>query len=82
MLIDVLGRLDRLYERPMPYMMWLNQRPTVAEGYDDAWFNVEVVSSWRDAGVQRFIAAAEVASEEYFNPVVPEEVAQRLRSVA
>ena len=38
--------------------------------------------SWRDAGVQRFIAAAEVASEEYFNPVVPEEVAQRLRSVA
>jgi UDPglucose--hexose-1-phosphate uridylyltransferase len=82
MLIDILGRLDRLYERPMPYMMWLNQRPTVAKGYDDAWFNVEVVSSWRDAGVQRFIAAAEVASEEYFNPVVPEEVAQRLRSVA
>jgi UDPglucose--hexose-1-phosphate uridylyltransferase len=82
MLIDVLGRLDRLYQRPMPYMMWLNQRPTIAAGYDDAWFNVEIVSSWRDDGVQRFIAAAEVASEEYFNPVVPEEVAQRLRSVA
>ena len=82
MLIDVLGRLDRLYERPMPYMMWLNQRPTVATGYDDAWFNIEIVSSWRDAGVQRFIAAAEVASEEFFNPVVPEEVAQRLRSDA
>ena len=82
MLIDVLGRLDRLYQRPMPYMMWLNQRPTTLAGYDDAWFNVEIVSSWRDAGVQRFIAAAEVASEEYFNPVVPEEVAQRLRSVA
>lgn len=82
LLIDILGRLDRLYQRPMPYMMWLNQRPTVADGYDDAWFNVEIVSSWRDAGVQRFIAAAEVASEEYFNPVVPEEVAQRLRSVS
>jgi len=82
MLTDVLGRLDRLYERPMPYMMWLNQRPSVGAGYDDAWFNVEIVSSWRDAGVQRFIAAAEVASEEYFNPIVPEEVAQRLRSVA
>jgi UDPglucose--hexose-1-phosphate uridylyltransferase len=82
MLIDVLGRLDRLYQRPMPYMMWLNQRPTIAAGFDDAWFNVEIVSSWRDDGVQRFIAAAEVASEEYFNPVVPEEVAQRLRSVA
>lgn len=82
MLIDVLARLDRLYQLPMPYMMWLNQRPTVVDGYDDAWFNVEIVSSWRDANVQRFIAAAEVASEEYFNPVVPEEVAQRLRSAA
>ena len=26
-LIDVLARLDRLYDRPLPYMMWLNQRP-------------------------------------------------------
>ena len=80
-LIDVLGRLDRLYELPLPYMMWLNQRPTVADGYEDAWFNVEIVSPWRDAGVLRFIAAAEVASEEYFNPVVPEDIADRLRSV-
>ncbi|MEI8286999.1 MAG: DUF4931 domain-containing protein, partial [Actinomycetes bacterium] len=27
LLVDVLGRLDRLYDRPLPYMMWLNQRP-------------------------------------------------------
>jgi UDPglucose--hexose-1-phosphate uridylyltransferase len=80
-LIDVLGRLDRLYDRPLPYMMWLNQRPTVREGYDDAWFNIEIVSPWRRAGVQRFIAAAEVASEEYFNPVIPEDVAATLRSL-
>ncbi len=80
-LIDVLGRLDRIYELPVPYMMWLNQRPTVATGYDDAWFNVEIVSTWRDANVLRYIAAAEVASEEYFNPIVPEDIADRLRSV-
>ena len=60
-------------------MMWLNQRPTVGDGYDDAWFNIEIVSPWRAAGVQRFIAAAEVASEEYFNPVVPEDIAASLR---
>src|SRR5262245_11552938 len=82
MLIDVLGRLDRLYRLPMPYMMWLNQRPSVSSGHDDAWFNIEIVSSWRDANVQRYIAAAEVASEEYFNPVVPEDVAARLRALA
>ena len=27
--VDVLERLDRLYGQPLPYMMWLNQRPTV-----------------------------------------------------
>ncbi len=80
-LIDVLARLDRLYDQPLPYMMWLNQRPTVDVGFEDAWFNVEIVSPWRWAGVQRFIAAAEVASEEYFNPVIPEDIAERLRAL-
>lgn len=78
-LVDIVGRFDRLHGLPLPYMMWLNQRPTVAEGYDDAWLDVELVSPWRSVGVQRFIAAAEVASEEYFNPVLPEDVADQLR---
>lgn len=80
-LADVLERLDRLYGQPIPYMMWLNQRPTVEAGYENAWFNVEIVSPWRSAGVQRFIAAAEVASEEYFNPIVPEDFAACLREL-
>lgn len=82
LLIDVLARLDRIYGEPLPYMMWLNQRPTTEIGYADAWFNVEIVSPFRSAGVQRFIAAAEVASEEYFNPVIPEDLAECLRGVA
>ena len=81
LLIDVLARLDRLYGDPLPYMLWLNQRPTVDDGYDDVWFNVEIVSPFRSAGVQRFIAGAEVASEEYFNPVIPEDLAGRLRGL-
>ncbi len=81
LLVDVFGRLDRLFDLPLPYMMWLNQRPTVPAGFEDAWFNIEVVSPWRSVGVQRFIAAAEVATGEYFNPVIPEELAGRLRSV-
>ncbi len=80
-LVDLLARFDRLYGQPIPYMMWLNQRPTVELGFDDAWFNIEIVSPWRSAGVQRFIAAAEVASEEYFNPVIPEDVASCLRDL-
>ena len=81
MLVDVFGRLDALFEQPLPYMMWLNQRPTVSTGFEDAWFNIEVVSPWRSAGVQRFIAAAEVACDEYFNPVIPEDLADRLRAL-
>lgn len=81
LLVDVFARLDRLYDQPLPYMMWINQRPTVTEGYDDAWLSVEIVSPWRSAGVPRFIAAAEVGSDEYFNPVIPEDVASRLREL-
>ena len=81
-LVDVFGRLDRLFGAPLPYMMWFNQRPTDGGAWDDAWLNVEIVSPWRAAGLPRFIAAAEVACEEYFNPVVPEALAERLRALA
>ena len=80
-LTDVLGRLDRLYDRPLPYMMWLNQRPTDGGEWPQAWFNIEIVSPWRSAGVPRFIAAAEVACGEFFNPVIPEVLAEDLRAL-
>lgn len=79
-LVEVLARLDRLHDSPLPYMMWLNQAPR-REHHDDAWFHVEIVSSWRAKGLQRFIAAAEVATWEYFNPVAPEELAATLRGL-
>lgn len=81
LLTDVLARLDRLYDRPLPYMMWLNQRPTDGGEWPQAWFNVEIVSPWRSAGVPRFIAAAEVACGEFFNPVIPEVLAEQLRAL-
>lgn len=79
LLVDVLARLDRLYGRPIPYMLWFNQRPTDGGAWPGAWLNVEIVSPWRAPGTPRFIAAAEVAGEEYFNPVIPEDLAERLR---
>ncbi len=81
MLVDVLARLDRLFDVPLPYMMWLNQRPTDGGDWPQSWFNIEIVSPWRRAGTARFIAAAEVACNEYFNPVIPEVVAERLREL-
>jgi UDPglucose--hexose-1-phosphate uridylyltransferase len=81
MLVDVLARLDRLFGVPLPYMLWLNQAPTAAVPAATAHFNIEIVSPWRARGVARFIAAAEVASDEYFNPVAPEDLAARLREL-
>jgi len=80
-LVDIFTRLDALFDRPLPYMMWLNQRPTDGSEWDQAWFNIDIVSPWRAAGVPRFIAAAEVATGEYFNPVVPEHLAAQLREL-
>ena len=84
---DVLQRMEKLYDEPAPTMMWFNQRPTASAarsgeiaGCDEAWFNVEIVSPWRAAQVMRYIAAAEVATGEYFIPVVPEDLAARLRA--
>ncbi|MFM8794302.1 MAG: galactose-1-phosphate uridylyltransferase [Acidimicrobiales bacterium] len=80
-LADVLGRLDRLHGEPLPYMMWLNQAPRSSHT-GTAWFNIEIVSPMRAPGVQRFVAAAEIATWEYFNPVRPEDLAVRLRGLA
>ncbi len=82
LLVELFGRLDRLYDTPLPYMMWLYQAPTNWAGQTEPWFNIEIVSPWRSAGLQRFVAAAELACEEYFNPVDPADVAARLRDAA
>ena len=75
---DVLTRVDMLFETKAPYMMWINQD---AKNYSAAWLNVEIVSPWREKNISRYIAAAEVATGEFFNPVNPENLATRLRSL-
>lgn len=82
LLTSTIKRLDGLYDTSLPYMMWLNQAPTTQDSNDPApaWFNIEIVSPWRANGVSRFIAAAEVAANEFFHEVKPEELAAQLRT--
>lgn len=77
-LSDVLARCDAMFGEEMPYMMWVNQAPRSAPG---AWMHLEIVSPWRAPGLPRYIAAAEVATDEYFNPVDPVDLASRINSV-
>jgi UDPglucose--hexose-1-phosphate uridylyltransferase len=45
-LVDTFTRLDALYDRALPYMMWLHQRPTDGDHGPQAWFNIDIVSPW------------------------------------
>jgi UDPglucose--hexose-1-phosphate uridylyltransferase len=41
--------------------------------------HIEIVTPWRASGVPRYVAAGELGSGVYFNPVAPEAAAQSLR---
>lgn len=79
-LVDGLGRLDRLFQRPMPYMAWIHQRPTDGGDWPNAHVNVQVAPLWRAEGVPRYVAAGELGSGVYFNPILPEHAAAHLRA--
>ena len=49
-LVDVLGRLDRLFDEPMPYMLWFHQRPTDGGDWPTAWLHAHVAPLYRSAG--------------------------------
>ncbi|HEY3182448.1 MAG TPA: hypothetical protein VGJ77_06420 [Gaiellaceae bacterium] len=80
-LVDVLERLDRFFDATTPYMLWIHQRPFDGKLWPDARLHVEISSPWRAPGVARYIAAGELGSGVFFNPVAPEEAAAALRSI-
>ncbi|MGH9113830.1 MAG: galactose-1-phosphate uridylyltransferase [Acidimicrobiales bacterium] len=79
LLVDVLARLDRLFDAPLPYMLWIHQRPTDGGLWPEAHLHVHIVSPMRSPGVQRHVAAGELGSGVFTNPVVPEDAAAALR---
>jgi UDPglucose--hexose-1-phosphate uridylyltransferase len=81
-LVDALGRLDRMFAAQTPYMLWIHQRPFDGGEWPGARLHVEIVSPWRAPYVPRYIAAGELGSGVYFNPVAPEAAAESLREAA
>ncbi|MCB0977589.1 MAG: hypothetical protein KDB02_09035 [Acidimicrobiales bacterium] len=78
---EALARLEGVFDPPMPYMFWIHQRPFDGDSWPGAHMHVEVVGPHRSPGVMRYVAAAELGSGQYLNPVVPEDAAERLRAV-
>ena len=80
-LVDVLGRYDALFGAdagPFPYMLWIHQAPDVAGAH----LHVHLAPPWRSPGVPRYVAAGEIGSGMYFNPVAPEDAAAALRATS
>jgi UDPglucose--hexose-1-phosphate uridylyltransferase len=69
-LSDVLGRYDRLFDRPFPYMLWVHH---------GAHLHVHIAPPLRARETMRFVAAGEVGSGTLTNPVEPEAAAAALR---
>ncbi|HZQ26193.1 MAG TPA: hypothetical protein VFA94_00720 [Acidimicrobiales bacterium] len=78
-LAGALRRLDGVLGEPMPYMLWIHQRPTDGGDWPGAHVHVHVAGVKRAPGTLRFVAAGEVGSGVFFNPVRPEDAAARLR---
>jgi UDPglucose--hexose-1-phosphate uridylyltransferase len=81
LLVELLGALDRLFDAQTPYMLWIHQRPFDGGDWPHARLHVEIVSPWRARGVTRYVAAGELGSGVFFNPVAPEEAARSLRAL-
>ena len=79
LLVDMLERLERLFAAPTPYMLWIHQRPCDGRDWPHARVHVEIVTPWRTTGVVRYVAAGELGSGVFWNPVVPEDAARALR---
>lgn len=77
----VLSAGDRIFDRPLPTMTAFLQAPVDGSDPDGLWhMRIEVVSPLRMRDVLRYVAAAEVSSGTYANPVMPEDAARLWRN--
>ncbi len=78
-LVDVVGRLDRLFDAPMPAMLWIHQQPSDGGAWPRAHLHLHLAPWYRAPATPRFVAAAEVGAGIAFNPIDPEHAADALR---
>jgi ABC-type sugar transport system ATPase subunit len=78
---DLLARLDRMYDAPLPYIAAWHQAP-VREGRDLAYTHLQLFSMQRSANRWKYLAGSESGMGAFVNDVRPEDLAERLRDLA
>ena len=78
--LDVLRRMDAVYDEPLPYIAAWHQAPVRADR-DLAWLHAELFSVRRAPGKLKYLAGTESGMGAFSNDVLPENAARRLREL-
>jgi UDPglucose--hexose-1-phosphate uridylyltransferase len=76
--LDLLRRLDGLYDLPMPYVSAWHQAPVRADR-DLAYLHLQLFSTRRAPGKLKHLAGSESAMGVFVNDIRPEDAAAQLR---
>ncbi|HUH07831.1 MAG TPA: galactose-1-phosphate uridylyltransferase [Egibacteraceae bacterium] len=77
--LDVLKRLDRLFDAPLPYIAAWHQAP-VRSDRDLAYLHLQLFSVRRDRAKLKYLAGSESGMGVFINDITPEETADKLRA--
>lgn len=78
--LDLLARLDRLYDLPLPYIAAWHQGP-VDDPDDLGYLHLQLFSIRRAADKLKYLAGSESGMGAFVTDALPEQVARRLREV-
>lgn len=82
MYLDILRRIDNLYDSPTPYIAAWHQAPLVPGLRESGRFHLELTSPRRAADKLKFLAGSEAAMGAFINDTAPERVAAMLRAAS
>ena len=77
---EVLQAYDRLFDRPMPYLLSVRQRPTARDARARH-LAIELLPALRTGDKLKYRAGSETFMGVFINDVLPEEAAAQLRAV-
>lgn len=77
-----LQKLDKLWEKPMPYVMVFHQAPTDGRPHPEAHLHAEIYPYLRMPERLKYLAGSEVGAGAFTADTIPEEKAAELRAVA
>ena len=79
--LDLLQRVDGLYDTPTPYIAAWHQTPVTAADREAGWLHLQLTSPRRAADKLKFLAGSEAAMGAFINDTTAEQTAAKLREV-